>query len=87
MAGLESSSDGILVTDGTTGSVDEPCTLLEVLKELGVDQAAGTLVKGAVDGDDITLGDEFLEVLDTASIYSLGGSYRQSMVREGLATL
>lgn len=42
--------------------------LLEVGEEFSVDEVTGTLVKGAVHGDDITLGDEFL--LWTGSIRS-----------------
>jgi hypothetical protein len=73
-------SDGVLVTDGATGGVDEPCALLEVLQELGVDESASTLVQGAVDGDDVTLGDELLKVIDAAGLDSLGGSSWQRSV-------
>ena len=54
---LEGRGDGVLVTDGTTRGVDEPCTLLEVLKEISVDEAASTLMERAVDGDDVALYD------------------------------
>ena len=89
------SSNSVLVADGTTSGVDEPCTLLEVLEQLGVDQSTGTLVKRAVDSDNIALRDELLEVLDAARLHSLGsGSGERSVVVveellgvEGLQTL
>jgi hypothetical protein len=68
------SSYGVLVTDSTTSGVDEPCTLLEVLEKLSVDEAECTLVQRAVDGDDVALRDEVLEVFDTTSLDGLGSS-------------
>lgn len=47
--------------------------LLEVLEQLGVDETAGALVEGSVDGDDVALGNQLDEVLNTASLDSLGG--------------
>ena len=70
----ESLSDGILVADCTAGSVDEPCTLLEVLEEIGIDESTSAFVQRAVDGDDVALGDEFLEILDAACFDSLRSS-------------
>ena len=55
LARLHSRGNGILVGDGATGGVDDPCTLFEVLEQVGVDEAACTLMQRAVDGDDITL--------------------------------
>lgn len=40
--------------------------LLEVLEQVGVDEPAGALVEGCVDGDNVTLRDHLLEVLDAA---------------------
>lgn len=68
------SSYGVLVTDSTTSGVNEPCTLLEVLEKLSVDEAKCTLVQRAVDGDDVALRDEVLEVLDATSIDGLSSS-------------
>jgi hypothetical protein len=45
-----------------------------VLKKLSVDETECTLVQRAVDGDDVALRDEFLEVLDATSIDGLSGS-------------
>jgi hypothetical protein len=72
---LDGLGDGVFVADGTTSGVDEPCTLLEVLEKIGVDESTGTFVEGAVDGNEITLRDELLEVLDAANIDGLGGSW------------
>jgi len=81
LTAFQSRGNSILVADGTTSGVDEPCTLLEVLEQLGVHQSAGTLVKRAVDGNDIALRDKLLEVLDAAGIHSLGsGSGEGSIV-------
>ena len=52
---LQGRGDCVLVADGATSGVDEPCTLLEVREQLGVDKAQGSLVEGAVDSDDIAL--------------------------------
>lgn len=75
MTRLDGLGDGVLVADGTTSGVDEPCTLLKVLEKIGVDESTGTFVEGAVDGDEIALRDELPEVLDAASIDGLGGSW------------
>lgn len=75
MTRLDGLGDGIFVTDSATSGVDEPCTLLEVLKKFGVDESTGTFVEGAVNGDDIALRDELLEVLNAASFDGLGGSW------------
>lgn len=75
MTRLDGLGDGVLVADGTTSGVDEPCTLFKVLEKIGVDESTGTFVEGAVDGDEIALRDELLEVLDAASIDGLGGSW------------
>lgn len=52
---LDSRSNGISVADGTTRGVYEPGSLLEVRKELGVDEAFRTLVQRAVDSDNVAL--------------------------------
>lgn len=53
----------------------ETTHLLEVLQELSIDEVARTLVQRAVDGDDVTLRNQILEVRDTAGVDSLGGIY------------
>ena len=70
---LERLRDRVLVADRAARGVDDPGALLEVLEQLGVAEAARALVQGAVDGDDVALGDEVLQVLDTASSNLLGG--------------
>ena len=42
-------------------------TLLHLRDQVLVEQAAGLLVQGAVDGDDVALGEHLLEVLDAAA--------------------
>jgi len=73
LAALEGCLDGHAVADSTTGGVDEPSTLLEVLEEFGIDETAGSFVQGAVDGDDIAHGDHFLKRFDPASLDSGSG--------------
>jgi len=80
LTALESLSYGILVADSTTGSVDEPSSLLEVLEELCVDEATSTFVERTVDGDDVALGDELLKALNAASIHSLGSCVGQRCI-------
>ena len=60
----------------------EPSTLLEVLEELSVDETLGALVEGRVDGDDVALGDELLEVLDAAGVDGLLELGRELVVVE-----
>lgn len=55
MTTCKGSGDGVLVTDGTTSSVDEPCTLLEALEKVSVHEAKCALVQRAVDCDNVTL--------------------------------
>ena len=73
LAALQGLGNSVLVADRTTSGVDEPSTLLEVLEEVSVHEAAGTFVQWAVDGDNIALGDEILEILDTTSVDCLCG--------------
>ena len=71
MPTLDGGSDIILVADSTTSGVDEPCALLEALQELCIDETTSALVQRAVDGDDVALRDEVLEVLDATSVDGL----------------
>lgn len=84
MPGLDGRRDGILVANGAASGVDEPCTLLEVLQEIGVDKSKCTLVEGAVDSYDIALRDEGLEVLDTAGFDCLSSSCLLRTMREAI---
>lgn len=65
---LQCLSDSVCVDDLATGGVDQVAALLEVLEHLGVEQVVGTRVKGAVDGDDVTLLHQVGRVLDVAAI-------------------
>ena len=56
-----SSGDCVFITDRATSGVHQPCTPLEMLERLGIDQPTGTLVKWSVDGNDVAPGHEFLE--------------------------
>lgn len=48
---------------------------LEVAEKLGIDEALCTFVKGAVDSDDVALGNKLLEIVDTAGANGLGSSW------------
>ena len=72
MAALDRLSNRVLVADRAARGVDDPRALLEVLEQLSVDEAARALVQGAVDGDDIALGDKLFQVLDAAGTDLLG---------------
>lgn len=67
VAALESSGDVLLDDDGSTGGVDEVSTLLHLAEELLVEETLGLLVERAVDGDNVTLSQHLLEVLDTSA--------------------
>jgi hypothetical protein len=92
---LDGLGDSVLVADRTTGGVNEPSALLEVFEQLGVDETACAFVQGAVDSDDITLGNKLLQVLNAAGIDGLCSSLGQGCVVvinellgvEGLETL
>lgn len=50
-------------------------TLLHLVDGFLVKQASGLLVEGAVDGDDVTLGEELIKVLDSSAanlLFNLG---------------
>lgn len=68
--------------DGSTGSVDEPCTLLHLGDEFLVEQTLGLLVERAVDGDDIGLSKHLLEALDSSAANFLGGFSGERLVVE-----
>ena len=61
LAALYGPGDCVSITDRTTSGVHQPCTPLEMLEQLGVDQSTGSLVKWSVDGNNVALGDELLE--------------------------
>jgi len=80
LAARKRGGDVVLVADGTAGGVDEPRALLKVLQELGVDEAARPLVQRAVDGDDVALRHEVLEVVDAARLDGFGSGGREGCV-------
>lgn len=88
VARLDGLGDILLDDDGTTSGVDEPRALLHLGDELLVEQTAGLLVQRAVDGDNITLGEHLLEVVDTAAadlLLNLRGKGLVVVVEELLA--
>ena len=60
LAAPYSSGDCVFITDRATSGVHQPCTPLKMLEQLGIDQPTGTLMKRSVNGNNVTLGDEFL---------------------------
>ena len=58
---LYCSGDCILIADRAASGVHEPCTLLEVLEQIGIDQPTSALVKWSIDRDNVAFGDEFLK--------------------------
>lgn len=88
VARLEGLSNILLDNDGTAGSVDEPRTGLHLGDELLVEETAGLLVQGAVDGDNVTLGKHLLEIMDATAanfLLDLGGERLVIVVEELLA--
>lgn len=82
LAALDGSGDVLLNADSTTGSVDEPRTLLHLADEVLVEEAVGALVKRSVDSDNVTLLDKVLDRLGTAGAeLSLGGIIELVVVR------
>ena len=69
---LESSGNIILITNGTASSIDKPSAFLEVLEQISIDKSTGSFVQRAVDSDNVTLRDKFLEVGDFACSHCLG---------------
>lgn len=82
VARLEGLSDILLDNDGTASGVDEPSTGLHLRNEVLVEETAGLLVQGAVDGDNVTLGEHLLEILNTTATDLL-----LSLGREGLVVV
>ena len=73
---LDGLGDILLDDNGATGGVDEVRALLHLADELLVEETLGLLVERAVDGDNVTGGDELLEgVYTTAAnlLLLLGG--------------
>jgi hypothetical protein len=82
VSGLEGLGDVLLDDDGTTGGVDEPRAGLHLRDKVLVEETAGLLVQGAVDGDNITLGKHLLEVLNAAAADLLLNLRGQGLVVE-----
>lgn len=85
---LDGFGDIFLDDDGTTSGVDEPRALLHLGDQLLVEETFGLLVKRAVDGDDITLGEHFLESVNTTAanlLLNLGAQGLVVVVEELLA--
>jgi hypothetical protein len=80
VAGLEGLGDILLDDDGTAGSVDEPSTGLHLRDEVLVEETAGLLVQGAVNSDNVTLGEHLLEVLNATATDLLLGLGREGLV-------
>lgn len=70
---------GSLVDDPRIGDKEEH-TRLHLSNEVLVEQTAGLLVERAVDGDNVTLGDQLLEGVDTAAANLLLDLRRQGLV-------
>jgi hypothetical protein len=66
--------------DSTTSGVDEPSTLLHLGDEFLVEQTLGALVKGAIDGDNVALGEHVLEFLNSAATDFLLGLSVEGLV-------
>lgn len=80
VAALEGLGDVLLDDNGATGRVDEPRAGLHLGNQLLVEQTARLLVQGAVDGDDVALGDELLQGIDAAAANLLLDLVRQRLV-------
>ncbi|KAI7506170.1 Formate [Hortaea werneckii] len=80
LARLESISNVLLNDDGATGGVDEPraCSSLAPI----ADRTLGLLVERAVDGDNVTLGEHLLKVLDTPAADFLLDLWGEGLVVE-----
>ena len=88
VAGLEGLGDVLLDDDRAAGGVDEPSAGLHLGDEVLVEQAAGLLVQGAVDGDDVALGEHLLKAVDAAAadlLLDFGGQGLVIVVEELLA--
>lgn len=80
VARLEGLGDILLDDDSTTGSVDQPGTRLHLGDQLLVEETTGLLVQGAVNGDNVTLSEHLLEVLDATAANLLLGLGAQGLV-------
>jgi hypothetical protein len=88
VAGLEGLGDILLDNNSTASGVDEPSTGLHLGDEVLVEETAGLLVERAVNGDNVTLGEHLLEVIDAAAanlLLGLGGEGLVIVVKELLA--
>lgn len=88
VAGLEGLGDVLLDDDRAAGGVDEPSAGLHLGDEVLVEQTAGLLVQGAVDSDDVALGEHLLEGVNAAAadlLLDLRGQRLVVVVEELLA--
>jgi hypothetical protein len=67
-------------TDCSTGSVDEPCTLLHLGDEFLVEHTLCLLVERTIDGDNIGLRKHILETFDSSTADFLGGFGGEGLV-------
>jgi hypothetical protein len=88
VAGLESLCDILLDDNGTASGVDEIRALLHLADKFLVEETLGLLMQRAVDCDNVTLGDELLEGIDTAGtnlLFNLGAQRLVVVVQKLLA--
>lgn len=88
VAGLEGLSDILLDNDSTASSVNEPSTGLHLGDEVLVEETTGLLVERAVNGDNVTLGEHLLEIIDATAanlLLGFGGEGLVVVVEELLA--
>ncbi|KAH3671631.1 hypothetical protein OGAPHI_000336 [Ogataea philodendri] len=80
LARLDCGCNVLSNTDGTSGGVDQPGALLEVLEQVCVDQALGSSVQWTVDRDNVGLRNKLLQVLDSSGTNLFFGFLRQRLV-------
>lgn len=88
VARLQSLGDVLLDDDSATGSVHEPSTGLHLGDEVLVEETAGLLVQGAVNSDDVALGEHLLKGVDATAanlLLDLGSQGLVVVVEELLA--
>jgi hypothetical protein len=88
VAGLKGLGNILLDDNSTASGVDEPSTGLHLGDEFFVEETASLLVEGAVNGNDVTLGEHLLEVIDATTanlLLGFGGEGLVVVVEELLA--
>lgn len=80
LARLERIGDRLGITDGASSGIDKPCAGLHLGDQFLVEQTFCLFVQGAVDGNNVALGQHVFEGIDASDVDGFGGVFGERSV-------